>query len=279
MLKAAEEKMKKAERVTQPNKKLSKRDVKATANRMFMTKSKDTSQKSIQRAAKAIEKRVEQLPEVKAPRETRTLYFHQPEALKMYNKFPVMADELTLKVEDRVLLKDVSFQFPLGKTIAITGKNGSGKTSLLNHILDDGEGIILSPKVVFGVYQQMAYRFKQSETVLEYIKNRSDYEESRIRAVLHAMNFTGNDLGKDVRHLSGGEAIRLVLCQRFLGKYNVLVLDEPTNFLDIDSIEALENFLASYEGTVILVSHDQWFVDRVADVVYRIERQQLNLEK
>lgn len=76
----------------------------------------------------------------------------------------------------------------------------------------------------------MNYQFAKDETVLGYMKDRSDYQESKIRAVLHSMDFEGNDLKKDVRNLSGGEAIRLVLCQLFVGKYNILVLDEPTNF-------------------------------------------------
>ena len=87
--------------------------------------------------------------------------------------------------------------------------------------------------------------------------------------------YTGYDLRKNVCELSGGEAIRLVLCSLFLGMYNVLILDEPTNFLDIFCIEALEKFLKAYEGTVILVSHDQAFVDRVADNIYTIDNQQL----
>jgi macrolide transport system ATP-binding/permease protein len=279
LLKAAEEKMKKAEKITQSNKRMSKKETKAKANKMFMTKSKDTSQKAVQRAAKAIEQRVEQLEAVEAPKKEQTLYFPQPTALKLHNKFPIMADRLTLKAGNKTLLKEASFQFPLGSTIAITGNNGSGKTTLLRHILKQGEGIIISPKAVIGSYEQMGYYFEKDETVMAYMKERSDYDESKIRAVLHAMNFTGNDLRKYVRELSGGEAIRLVLCQLFLGRYNVLVLDEPTNFLDVFCIEALERFLKGYEGTVILVSHDRMFIDRIADYIYVIEKQQLKLRK
>ncbi|GIN87380.1 hypothetical protein J6TS2_37660 [Heyndrickxia sporothermodurans] len=79
------------------------------------------------------------------------------------------------------------------------------------------------------------------------MSERSGYDESKIRDVRHAMNFTGTDLQKSVKKLSGGEAIRLVLCQIFLGRYNVLILDEPTNFLDVFCIEALECFLKAYE--------------------------------
>ncbi|GGA75234.1 Msr family ABC-F type ribosomal protection protein [Ornithinibacillus halotolerans] len=274
LMKAAEEKMKKAEKVTQGDKRVTK----VKGNRTFETKSKGTSQKSMQRAAKAIEQRVEQLEAVEAPQEDQTIHFHQSKALELHNKFPIMGESITLKAGDKTLLRDAKFQFPLGKTIAITGKNGSGKTTLLHHILKHGEGVTISPKAVIGTYQQMDYRFSKEETVLDFIKNRSDYNESKIRAVLHAMNFTGNDIKKNVQNLSGGEATRLVLCQLFLGRYNVLVLDEPTNFLDVFCIEALERFLNGYEGTVLLVSHDRTFVESVADSVYVIEDQKLMLK-
>jgi macrolide transport system ATP-binding/permease protein len=277
LLKAAEEKMKKAEKITQANQRMSKKETKAKANKMYMTKSRGTSQKAVHRAAKAIEQRVEQLEEVEAPEREQALYFHQPTVLKLHNKFPIMADRLTLKAGNKILLNEASFQFPLGSTIAITGSNGSGKTTLLRHILQQGEGIIISPKAVIGSYEQMGYYFEKDETVMAYMKERSDYDERKIRAVLHAMSFTGNDLKKNVRDLSGGEAIRLVLCQLFLGRYNILVLDEPTNFLDVFCIEALERFLKGYEGTVLLVSHDRMFIKRVADCIYVIENQQLKL--
>src|SRR5699024_9846013 len=149
--------------------------------------------------------------------------------------------------------------FPLGRTIAITGENGPGKTTLLHHILQGGEGLTISPKAVFGVYEQKDYQFTEDESVLGFMKDRSDYEEGTIRAVLHSMDLTRNDLNKSVRELSGGEAIRLGLCQLFLGRFNILILDEPTNFLDVFSIEALEQLLEGYEGTVLLVSHDKTF--------------------
>ncbi|WP_342540519.1 ABC-F type ribosomal protection protein [Heyndrickxia sp. FSL K6-6286] len=277
LMKAAGEKMKKATKITQENGHISKKETKAKANKMFMTKSKDTSQKAVQRAAKAIEQRVEQLEAVEAPKEEEVIRFHQSNALQLHNKFPIMADQLRLKAGGKPLLDESSFQFPLGKTIAITGKNGSGKTTLLRHILQRGEGITISPKAVIGIYEQMDYQFTKDETVLDFMKDRSYYDESKIRSVLHSMSFTGNDLKKNVCNLSGGEAIRLLLCQLFLGRYNILILDEPTNFLDVFCIEALERFLKGYEGTVLFVSHDQTFVDRVADCVYLIEDQKLVL--
>ncbi|WP_042142002.1 Msr family ABC-F type ribosomal protection protein [Paucisalibacillus sp. EB02] len=278
LMKAAEQKMMKAAKITKANGQMSKREVNDIPNKTFMTKSKGTSQKSVQRAAKALEHRVEQLEVVDAPKEERLIRFHQSESLKLHNKFPIMAERLTITIGDKTLLEEASFQFSLGKSIAITGKNGAGKSTLIRHILQQGEGLTISPKVVFGAYEQMNYQFKQDQTVIAYMKERSDFKESKIRAVLHSMNFTGNDFKKHVKDLSGGEAIRLVLCSLFLGRYNVLVLDEPTNFLDVFCMEALEQFIKGYEGTVLLVSHDQTFVDNVADQVYSIENHKLVLQ-
>lgn len=268
--KAAQEKMQKAEKVAQAGH-MSKKEAKAKANRMFETKSKGTSQKALQRAAKAIEHRKEKLQEVEAVKEDRPIVFRQSKALELHNKFPIMADKLTLRVEEKVLLDEVSFQLPLGKKIAITGSNGSGKSTLLHHIVNHGDGLIISPKAKFGYFRQMSYQFTSDETVLEFLKKHSDeYDEGFLRSVLHSMLFVGTDLQKCVKSLSGGEAIRLQLCQLFLGRYNVLLLDEPTNFLDIQAIEALEKFILGYEGTIIFVTHDKKFVVNVADAQYEI---------
>lgn len=272
--KAAKEKMAKASKIAN-SKSMSKKDKKAKANRMFETKSKGTSEKAIQRAAKAIEHRMEKLEEVEAVLPERQIVFRQSKALELHNKFPIMADELTLSVEGNVLLKDVRFQIPLGKKVAITGSNGSGKTTLLTHIAQNGEGLTITPKAKIGYFQQMSYQFESDETVLHFLKNRTHYEEGFLRSVLHSMLFVGIDIQKKVKSLSGGEATRLQLCHLFLGEYNILLLDEPTNFLDVQAIEALEKFIQSYEGTILFVSHDKRFRDNVADMELYIENKKI----
>ncbi|MFT9850533.1 Msr family ABC-F type ribosomal protection protein [Aneurinibacillus sp. REN35] len=274
--KAAREKMKKAEKIAQAGK-MSKKEASAKPNQMFMTKSKGTSQKAVQRAAKAIEHRKEKLQEIEAVKEERQIMFRQSKAVELHNKFPIMADRLTLRVNDKVLLDEVSFQMPLGKNIAITGSNGSGKSTLLHHIANNGEGLIISPKAKIGYFQQMGYQCTSDETVLQFLKNRSEYDEGFLRSVLHSMQFVGTDLLKSVKSLSGGEAIRLQLCQLFLGEYNILLLDEPTNFLDIYAIEALERFISAYEGTIIFVSHDKKFIKNIADLQFSIFEKKIHV--
>src|SRR5690625_3198002 len=263
--KKKKEKIEKEEKIAQES-----RRVKENPNRMFETKSKGTSQKAIQRAAKAIEQRMERLVEIDPVKEDRPLVFPQSKALELHNKFPIMADRFTLQIGDKTLLDESSFQLPLGKKIAITGSNGSGKSTLLHHIANEKQGLILSPKAKFGYFQQMSYQFTSDDTVLQFIKSSSDYNEGFIRSVLHSMQFVGTDIRKRVNSLSGGEAVRLQLCRLFLGRYNILLLDEPTNFLDLHAIEALEQFIRAYEGTVLFVTHDQTFINKVADITYQI---------
>lgn len=274
--KAAQEKMKKAEKIAQAGS-MSKKESKALANRMFETKSRGTSQKAVHRAARAIEHRMEKLQEVEAVQNDRQIMFRQAKAVEMHNKYPIMADRLTLQLGDTILLEDISFQLPLGKKIAITGANGSGKSTLLAHIANEGTGLTISPKAKMGWFRQMSYQFTSNETMLQFVKDRCDYEEGFLRGVLHTMQFVGTDIQKSVRSLSGGEAIRLQLCQLFLGEYNILLLDEPTNFLDIHAIEALERFIAAYAGTIIFVSHDKKFVKHAADVHFHLSDRKLHL--
>lgn len=269
--KAAREKMNKAKKMA----KVSSGKRKEGTNRMFETKSKGTGQKALQSTAKAILQRIDRLPEVEEVKEEKPIVFHQPKALALHNKFPIMAERLTLRVEDHVLLEEVSFQIPLGKTIGITGKNGSGKSKLLKAIANKEAGLVISPKAKIGYFQQMSYQFASDETVLQFLKNRSDYNEGFLRTVLHSMQFAGTDIRKKVTSLSGGEAVRIQLCQLFLGEYNILLLDEPTNFLDIPAIEALERFIAGYRGTIIIVSHDQRFINHIAEVHFHISDKQI----
>lgn len=272
--KAAHEKMKKAQKVAQAGR-MSKREANAKPDKSFMTKSKGTSEKAMQRAAKAMEKRMENLQEVEAVKEDRPIVFQPSKATELHNKFPIMADRLTLQVGNKVLLEEVSFQLPLGYKIAMTGGNGSGKSTLLRHIANKDERLTISPKAKIGYFKQMSYHFSTDETVLQFVKHRSEYDETFLRSVLHSMQFVGTDLQKSVKSLSGGEAVRLELCQLFLGEYNILLLDEPTNFLDIHAIEALETFISGYKGTILFVSHDQQFIKNAADLQWTIHEKKL----
>ncbi len=218
-----------------------------------------------------MESRLNQLMEVKKLEEERKIIFPVPKSFEIFNKFPIRGELLTLKRGDKILLEKVDFQFPLGKKIAITGKNGVGKTSFLQSILQKEKGIVLSPKVVFSTYRQKDYLINSEESILEYAKKKTTYQEAFIRSLMHNLGFTQQELTKKISSVSGGEATKVQLALFLLQPSNILVLDEPTNFIDLPTIEALEGILKNYPGTVLFTSHDPYFVSHVADVVFKIE--------
>ncbi|MGA4515805.1 ribosomal protection-like ABC-F family protein [Solibacillus silvestris] len=272
--KAVAEKMKKAEKITEA-KKLSKKETKAKANRMFETKSKGTSQKAAYRSAKAMEKRIEQLPVVEKVKEDVPLHFKQSKALELHNRVPIMMQDFTLSIHEKILIDQCQLQVRLQDKIALTGPNGSGKSTLLKAMIEKHPHIDLSLKVKIGHFSQLAYQNLPDETVWSFIKTRSEYSDAFIRTVLHQMQFDQSDLQKRITVLSGGERIRLLLSELFLGQYNILLLDEPTNFLDMATKEALVNFIRAYDGTILFVSHDDYFVKQVATRIIEIKERAL----
>lgn len=197
----------------------------------------------------------------------------------MYNDFPIMGEGVTIQRGNKLLLDEVNFQIPLGKRIGITGPNGSGKSSLLQHILSRGEGVMLSPKVVFSVYHQMDYKFIEGKSMLEYLAQETEYSEPTLRAVLNNLGFDQIRITRPIANLSGGEATRLAIARLFTRPSNVLVLDEPTNFIDVQTIEALETFMLGYGGTILFTSHDRYFMEKMSEQIWEISDRNLFLKE
>ncbi|WP_027093880.1 ribosomal protection-like ABC-F family protein [Cohnella thermotolerans] len=173
------------------------------------------------------------------------------------------------------LFRGVSFEVKRGERIAILGPNGVGKTTLLRALvgsleLRDGT-IRWGTGVMLGYYDQEQRGLNKANTVLEEVWSEFPMlPEAEIRTVLGNFLFSGDDVKKTVGSLSGGEKARVALSKLMLRKANVLVLDEPTNHLDLWSREVLEAALEEYEGTLIFVSHDRYFLNRLADRIVEI---------
>ncbi|EPP8848937.1 ABC-F type ribosomal protection protein Msr(E), partial [Acinetobacter baumannii] len=114
-------------------------------------------------------------------------------------------------------------------------------------------------------------KFNTHKSVLSFMQEECEYTVAEIRAVLASMGIGANDIQKNLSDLSGGEIIKLLLSKMLLGKYNILLMDEPGNYLDLKSIAALETMMKSYAGTIIFVSHDKQLVDNIADIIYEIK--------
>ncbi|MCR8643589.1 ABC-F type ribosomal protection protein [Paenibacillus sp. N1-5-1-14] len=172
--------------------------------------------------------------------------------------------------ERRVLIRDVNFELKRGITAALIGPNGVGKTTLLRTLTGDHKqdfGVInWGTNVKIGFYDQEQKHLNPSNSVLDELWNAFPHiEEARIRTVLGNFLFSGEDVFKKISSLSGGEKARVALAKLMLLKANVLILDEPTNHLDLYAKEVLESALIDYEGTLLFISHDRYFLNKMAE--------------
>ncbi len=176
---------------------------------------------------------------------------------------------LSKRFDNNQLFSNVDFDIRRGERIAIIGNNGTGKTTILkiiNGLLSPDEGEIkVGSKVHIGYYDQEHQVLHMEKTIFEEIQDTyPDMNNTQVRNVLAAFLFTGDDVFKRIRDLSGGERGRVSLAKLMLSEANFLILDEPTNHLDITSKEILENALVNYTGTVLYVSHDRYFINKTA---------------
>lgn len=186
---------------------------------------------------------------------------------------------VTSSYGDHVIFKDLTMHIKKGESVGLIGPNGAGKSTLLKLIVGDkradGGFIQIGNRVKPGYYSQELDRLNSEYTVLEQIENDFDMGEREARNLLGMFLFRGDDVFKPVSLLSGGERARLTLLMLFLEKPNFLILDEPTNHLDIPTREIMEQALAAFGGTSLIVSHDRYFLDRVTTRILEMENGKL----
>lgn len=183
---------------------------------------------------------------------------------------------------DEVLNSHINFSVEKRDRLAILGPNGIGKSTLVKTIAkkipEIAGDIVYGTNVSMGYYDQKQAEFTSNKNVLEELWSEyPEMKESDVRKILGRFLFTQDEVQKSVNDLSGGEKARVQLAKLILEKNNVLILDEPTNHLDIDSKEVLENALDNFEGTIIFVSHDRYFVNRIANRILEIEKEDVFL--
>jgi ATP-binding cassette ChvD family protein len=192
----------------------------------------------------------------------------------------VEATELRKGYGDRLLIDGLDFSLPRGGIVGVIGANGAGKTTLLRMITgqeepDEGT-LVVGPTVSLAYVDQSRETLDPSHTVYEEITGGQDHltvggREIHGRAYVASFNFTGSDQQKKVGDCSGGERNRIHLAKVLRAGGNVLLLDEPTNDLDVDTLRALEDALVDYAGCAVVITHDRWFLDRVATHVLAFE--------
>ena len=192
----------------------------------------------------------------------------------------IEADNLTKGFEDKLLIDDLSFQLPPGGIVGVIGPNGAGKTTLFKMLTgvenpDDGN-LKVGETVIMGYVDQSRDNLEDGKTVWEEISDGNDIielgnGEVNSRAYVGAFNFRGGDQQKKVGLLSGGERNRVHLAKMLRSGANLLLLDEPTNDLDVETLRALEEGLEDFPGCAVIISHDRWFLDRLATHILAFE--------
>jgi ATP-binding cassette subfamily F protein 3 len=184
---------------------------------------------------------------------------------------------LSKSFDNKLLFRDISYDIHRGEHVAIIGNNGTGKSTMLKMIMgqvkpDEG-AIRFGTNVHIGYYDQEHHVLHDDNTLFEEIADEHpDMNNTEIRSLLASFLFTGEDVFKYIRDLSGGEKGRVSLAKLMLSEANFLILDEPTNHLDMVSKEVLENALNHYEGTVLYVSHDRYFINHTASRILSLTK-------
>ena len=182
---------------------------------------------------------------------------------------------LSKKFEQKIIFENANMILSYGEKVALMGKNGTGKTSLIKMILGadsqfSGE-IKLGSSIQIGYIPQNIIFENANQTILDFFLDDNIFTETQARTKLAKYGFRGESVFKKIAFLSGGEKVRLLLIKLIHKDINFLILDEPTNHVDIDTRELLEEALAEYSGTVLFVSHDRYFINKLADRVINIE--------
>lgn len=264
-------KQQRAKRATKKPKQISRSEAKITGAKPYFAK----KQKKLQQVAKAIETRLEKLEKVEKIKELPMIKMTLPYQDFLHGRVIFRIENVKGTVGKRILWKKASFQIKGGEKVAIVGKNGTGKTTLIKKLVNEDPGVSISPSVQIGYFSQNLDILDTNQSILQNVMMTSIQDETTVRTVLARLHFFRDAVYKPINVLSGGERVKVALAKLLVSDCNTLVLDEPTNFLDVYALEALEKLLKAYEGTVLFVSHDRSFIQFIADRIVAIENQRI----
>ncbi len=232
-------------------------------------------EKSI-KAAESRQKMLDKIERIEAPPKARSPYKISFDNEIESGTDVLIVENLSKAFEDTRLFENLSFHIRKAERIALIGENGRGKTTLFKMLLDrvtpDQGDIILGKNVTLGYYDQEQSDLHPEKTVMSELHDEFPHlTEREVRTYLGSFLFRGDEVFKEVKNLSGGEKCRVNLLKLMLKKSNFLILDEPTNHLDIPSREALEDALLDYDGTLFVISHDRYFLNKVVHKIFELK--------
>ena len=232
---------------------------------------------SLDKSTKSIQSRIDQLEKKDKPVKSRKLKFDLEQGTEVHSKIILQGEGITKAFGEKVLFEKGEFQLYNGSKVALIGPNGSGKTTLLNMIIHRETGIHIAPGAKVGYFSQNLNNLTEDQSILKNVTASSIYPENIVRTLLARLLFTKEAVHKPVKLLSGGERVKVSLAKMLMEDLNLLIMDEPTNYLDIPSIEAVEEALVHYEQTLLFVSHDRRLIRSVAKGIMTIENNSINV--
>lgn len=237
------------------------------------TWSQERNYKIIKSKQKVIDRIEENL--VRPEDEIEKMKFHF-EAIAGGNREVLIVKNLKKSFGDKLLFENIDLEVLKQEKVFLIGPNGSGKTTLLKilhkKLLQDSGSFEIGSNMRVAFYSQTQEDFIENKSILNFVwEKHTELNQTEVRKALASFLFKGEEVNKNILELSGGEKARLALLLMMLTKSNFLILDEPTNHLDIYAREALENALIDYDGTLLIVSHDRYFINKLATKIYRFE--------
>jgi ATP-binding cassette subfamily F protein 3 len=242
--------------------------------RQWLSKGKNRSKRIL---AERIERQIEELPKTIDPEDLTNKFEISFDNSKRTGNIVFEILGISKKYKNQDLFSKVNVEVERGDKIAIIGANGSGKTTFLRLLSEaikpDSGTIKTGVHSNIGYFDQELSDLNSSETVIEFFKNNfSDLHEEKLISLAVKYGMPRHTFKQKIKTLSGGEKARLNLLRLVMGRYNVLLLDEPTNNLDLNLVETLENALKEFKGTIVLISHDRYFIDKIAKRLFVIEK-------
>ncbi|MCP3738971.1 ribosomal protection-like ABC-F family protein [Rossellomorea sp. BNER] len=225
----------------------------------------------VERVSTVLKERIDRLEKVGKPFEWDSVKMDYVLQTVIHKKILLQCKELEKAIEGEILYKTKGLKLKTGSKTALIGSNGSGKSTLIRQLFAKGKEVELAQNVKVGFFNQSIEALPSNETILQFVEKGSTLPKHIIRIILARLRFFESDVNKMISVLSGGERVKVAIAKLLVGDYNLLILDEPTNHIDLDTLKAIEGLIKDYPGTVLVVSHDREFVQKTAEKLWIIK--------
>lgn len=234
---------------------------------------------NLERAVKNVEKRIEHLEVKEKPKNHQGIKLDISGSNKLHSKIIIEGSNINRRFGEKIIFSNAEFRIYNQSKIALIGANGCGKSTLIKMIMNNDNCIKVAQGAKIGYFSQDMSILDEKLTIIENIMKSSIYDETFVRILLGRLLVKGEDIYKKVSALSGGERVKVSFAKILVQDINLLILDEPTNYMDINSLEVVEKVLKDYDRTLLFVSHDRRFVGSVADNIMTIENYKIKTFK